>query len=1136
MYQAHISQEADPLNLVRTEVPSELASLVAKMMAKNPDRRFQTPGEVAEALAPFYKNANSTVMGQKTDISGMGTLPVKRPETGAISKPIQQATVAEGSTVLAKEEFEPTVAEPGSKSGIGFQKRERSKEGEPAVAGPIHRRSRRVVVAVVGTAFLGLVIALGVILRINTSDGGTLVIDVSEPGAVVTVDEKPVTVTWDASRKKAEIKVKPGEHEVEITKDGFTAKGTKVTISEGGRTIASVVLEPAPLVARGPEVTVHSPASLPKGPPHEKADRPEKLDNSSDRKAYAFDSNPDDWKTQGDELLQTRMPSPSFPLLLFGDARWTDYEFSFKAMIEEGGATYDSFGLVFRSRGPESRYTYLQAMTSDNCSLVASVFGKKDIALTKEGPNGVKPNVWYAYRIRVRGDHMEGFISNGADEAALFDVEDKLHRNGQVGLMTMRARCRFKDIKVTALDGKVLWEGLPEGLPNIPSSVAANTSAKEPQSVETGAADSPAATSKTPSEVVVKSDPGGPELIKNPSCEEKGDGKGIPSWTSVVGDWTNAAQTVPPFEGNAYFSPGGVKYAELLQDVDVSPYAKQIDKKEQAFRFVARVRSWRQPNPDLSQVVIGFLDRSRTKTLDVFAFPPVASVDGWRRLDAALNVPAQTRFIRISLRSHRQAGGANDGVFDGLSLRAIEPAGVAPAKQASESLNEPGKKPMPSFVLDGTWSVEGDELVQSDKDVFARMLLGDRPIANFNMKYKVKFIDGPEGPWLNSVFHYSPPLHQGPIGDQYNFEIKGRHKGEMVTYRLNEWKRDGAITEIPVLLGQWYEVEFQVRGPNYRVLFDGQERYHQIAQFRSGWVGLGSAYCVTHYKDISIFTQDGKVLWQGLPSMVDLKGAETSIQRTDLPAATPAPVVKDDPPPPAAVARVKAAPDSPEGPLNAKGLWRSGIYFVVAGETEVLEKFKTIRPLIASMAQAFELFALALNKEALLAEAENVYSESKAQVDNANAVLSKMPNGTRANNIEKLDYQAAVAFRDGLVQGRDNAAAQVEAIRGQQVSAEQKQALVDDFMAKRAEYLKAAAELRPLYDKVKAEYDQLLADPAVKKAVKNDVAEYHRTTKSDAALGPSGNLGKAIDMIRHAERAYSPETAAPKKKRQTTKR
>ena len=48
MYQAHFSMDAGPLNLVRPEVPVELAAVVAKMMAKEPGRRFQTPGEVAQ--------------------------------------------------------------------------------------------------------------------------------------------------------------------------------------------------------------------------------------------------------------------------------------------------------------------------------------------------------------------------------------------------------------------------------------------------------------------------------------------------------------------------------------------------------------------------------------------------------------------------------------------------------------------------------------------------------------------------------------------------------------------------------------------------------------------------------------------------------------------------------------------------------------------------------------------------------------------------------------------------------------------------------------------------------------------------------------------------------------------------------
>ena len=46
--------EAPLLDLVRPDVPPELADLVAKMLAKTPDDRPQAPAEVAVALTPFF--------------------------------------------------------------------------------------------------------------------------------------------------------------------------------------------------------------------------------------------------------------------------------------------------------------------------------------------------------------------------------------------------------------------------------------------------------------------------------------------------------------------------------------------------------------------------------------------------------------------------------------------------------------------------------------------------------------------------------------------------------------------------------------------------------------------------------------------------------------------------------------------------------------------------------------------------------------------------------------------------------------------------------------------------------------------------------------------------------------------------
>ncbi len=52
---SHVEGSPEPLRVLRPEMPPELAAVIEKMMAKKPDARFATPGEVAAALTPFAK-------------------------------------------------------------------------------------------------------------------------------------------------------------------------------------------------------------------------------------------------------------------------------------------------------------------------------------------------------------------------------------------------------------------------------------------------------------------------------------------------------------------------------------------------------------------------------------------------------------------------------------------------------------------------------------------------------------------------------------------------------------------------------------------------------------------------------------------------------------------------------------------------------------------------------------------------------------------------------------------------------------------------------------------------------------------------------------------------------------------------
>ncbi len=55
----HLEKAPRSLSDVRAEVSRELAAVVARMLAKDPAKRYQTPAEVAKALAPFIKLSGS---------------------------------------------------------------------------------------------------------------------------------------------------------------------------------------------------------------------------------------------------------------------------------------------------------------------------------------------------------------------------------------------------------------------------------------------------------------------------------------------------------------------------------------------------------------------------------------------------------------------------------------------------------------------------------------------------------------------------------------------------------------------------------------------------------------------------------------------------------------------------------------------------------------------------------------------------------------------------------------------------------------------------------------------------------------------------------------------------------------------
>jgi formylglycine-generating enzyme required for sulfatase activity/tRNA A-37 threonylcarbamoyl transferase component Bud32 len=253
--QAHHSREALPLNLARPEVPVELAALVGKMMAKEPERRFQEPKEVAQALTPFFKKGTVASVGSKPDISQVGQPEAKQGKASAVSAPARPATeIAPAPAPAARRPSVPP--RPGSILEGLIDLRETEPLFDPVsdtplpVAAPrasrqnlrpwstafekLSRSGPRAWWAAALVLLLGFVVASVVVLRVKTSNGMIELVNLPKDAEVL-VDGEEVAVTWPGGGKPAVVTVTAGKHKIMVKKDGLEISGDEVAVQAEGR-------------------------------------------------------------------------------------------------------------------------------------------------------------------------------------------------------------------------------------------------------------------------------------------------------------------------------------------------------------------------------------------------------------------------------------------------------------------------------------------------------------------------------------------------------------------------------------------------------------------------------------------------------------------------------------------------------------------------------------------------------------------------------------------------------------------------------------------------------------------------------------------------------------------------------------
>jgi alpha-N-arabinofuranosidase len=161
------------------------------------------------------------------------------------------------------------------------------------------------------------------------------------------------------------------------------------------------------------------------------------------------------WRIEDGQVVQAGMGENQ--RLVFGDASWTDLEFTLEAR-KTGGA--EGFLILLRVASPDRFYWYnIGGWGNSRHQLEKGTAGRRWGAVGPASEGRIETGKWYRIRTRCEGNRLQVWL----DDEQVLDYTDTRnpHLAGRVGVGTWATQAVFRNFKVTSLDGKVLFEGLP---------------------------------------------------------------------------------------------------------------------------------------------------------------------------------------------------------------------------------------------------------------------------------------------------------------------------------------------------------------------------------------------------------------------------------------------------------------------------------------------------------------------------------------------------------------------------------------------------------------------------------------------------------------------------------------------------
>lgn len=203
-----------PIQAVRSDIPDELAAIIDRMLAKEPEDRFRAPNELAAALEPFAQGA---------DLSGLlaAASNIKEPVPKSSPPVVRSLASATDSTSVAE---------------------------TPAT----HRSSRRwKYVAVLVMLLTLFVFAAGIIFYLD-NDKGVLIVE-ADGNAQISVRQDGTTVQQlEVAKGENAVTVRSGTYQIELTgqSDELMISQGAVVVKRGQRVVVRVEQQPAKLTER----------------------------------------------------------------------------------------------------------------------------------------------------------------------------------------------------------------------------------------------------------------------------------------------------------------------------------------------------------------------------------------------------------------------------------------------------------------------------------------------------------------------------------------------------------------------------------------------------------------------------------------------------------------------------------------------------------------------------------------------------------------------------------------------------------------------------------------------------------------------------------------------------------------------